>query len=94
VNALLNYAYGVLEGQLRVATVAAGLDPKMGYLHACQPGRMALVYNLMEPLRPEVDQLVLQFVQSHTFAPSDFVLTERGICRLHPQLSRRVVGWL
>jgi len=35
----------------------------------------------MEPLRPQVDRLILEFVRSHTFAPSDFVLGANGICR-------------
>jgi CRISPR/Cas system-associated endonuclease Cas1 len=36
------------------------------------------VYDLMEPLRPLVDRLILGFVRSHTFAPSDFVLEYEG----------------
>lgn len=91
-NAMLNYAYGVRESQVRIATVAAGLDPTMGYLHARRPGRVALVYDLMEPLRPQVDRQVLDFVQERTFYPRDFVMTERGVCRLHPQLARTVTG--
>lgn len=90
VNAMLNYAYGVLESQVRIATVAVGLDPTIGYLHARRPGRVALVYDLMEPLRPQVDRLILDFLQGRTFDPQDFVLTERGVCRLHPQLARSI----
>src|SRR5215210_8198907 len=45
VNAMLNYAYAVLESQVRIATVAQGLDPAIGYLHVCRPGRAALVYD-------------------------------------------------
>jgi CRISPR-associated endonuclease Cas1 len=89
---MLNYAYGVLESQVRIAAVAAGLDPTIGYLHVSRPGRIALVYDLMEPLRPQVDRMVLDFVQERTFDPRDFVLTERGVCRLHPQLARTVAG--
>jgi CRISPR/Cas system-associated endonuclease Cas1 len=89
---MLTYAYRALESQVRIATVAAELDPTMGYLHAQRPGRVALVYDLMEPLRPQVDHLVLDFVQGRTFDPRDFVLTDRGICRLHPQLARTVAG--
>jgi hypothetical protein len=33
---------------------------------------------------------VLDFVRSHTFTPSDFVLATHGVCRLHPQLARQV----
>jgi CRISPR-associated protein Cas1 len=92
VSAMLNYGYRVLESQVQAATVATGLDPTIGYLHACRPGRAALVYDLMEPLRPQVDRLVLDFVRSHTFAPSDVILTQTGACRLHPQLARTVAG--
>lgn len=46
VNALLNYAYAVLEGQVRRAIVVEGLDPAIGILHAIQSGRASLVYDL------------------------------------------------
>jgi len=92
VNAMLNYAYAVMESRLRIAAVAAGLDPTVGYMHARHPGRLALVYDLMEPLRPKVDEMVLQFVREHTFSPSDFVVTATGVCRLHPRLARQVSG--
>ena len=68
-----------------------GLDPTIGYLHAYRPGRTALLYDLMEPLRPQVDQLALGFVHSHTIAQNDFVLDSNGVCRLHPQLARQVI---
>jgi hypothetical protein len=50
------------------------------------------VLDLLEPMRPEVDRLVLNLVRSETFAAGDFTLTSNGTCRLHPQLARRVVG--
>jgi len=87
-NALLNYAYGVLESQVRRAIVTAGLDPTLGVLHASHPGRSALVYDLMEPLRPQVDRLVLTFLTEHVFHPKDFIRQPDGACRLHPQLAR------
>ena len=90
VNALLNYAYGLLETEVRIAVVAAGLDPTIGYLHAQRPGRVAFVYDLMEPLRPMVDQEVLRFVQKHIFSRGDFVMTNSGACRLHPDLARSI----
>src|SRR5215218_4827491 len=90
VNAMLNYAYAVLESQVRIAAVSQGLDLTIGYLHTCRPGRVALVYDVMEPLRPRVDRLVLGFVRSHTFAPSDVILDAQGVCRLHSQLARQV----
>ncbi len=89
-NAILNYAYAVLESQVRIATTAQGLDPTIGYLHACRPKRVALVYDLMELLRPRTDRLVLSFVRSYTFSPIDFILDASGVCHLHPQPVRQV----
>jgi hypothetical protein len=91
VNAMLNYGYAVLESEVRIAILQAGLDPEIGYLHANRKGRLSLVYDLMEPMRPVVDRAVLGFVNDHAFAPTDFTLSERGNCRLHPQLARRIV---
>ena len=53
---------------------------------------MALVYDLMEPLRPKVDRIVLDFARSQNFMPQDFLLTERGGCRLHTSLTKRLLG--
>jgi CRISPR-associated protein Cas1 len=87
---MLNYAYAVLESQVRIATVSQGLDPAIGYLHTPRPGRAALVYDLMEPFRPKVDRSMLDFVRSQTFSPTDFVVQANGTCRLHPQLAQQV----
>ena len=92
VNAMLNYGYAVLESQVRIAIAEVGLDPTIGYLHVCQPGRQALVYDLMEPYRPQVDREVLGFIRSQTFTPRDFVIDAKGVCRLHPELARRLAG--
>lgn len=92
VNAMLNYAYGVLENQVRIQILAAGLDPRIGTLHGKYAGKHALVFDLMEPLRPVIDAALLRFIHSHTFAPGDFTITSDGICRLNPQLARIVVA--
>ena len=78
---------------MRIATVAKDLDSMIGYLHACRPqGRLALVYDLMEPLRPRVDRPVLSFLRSRAFAPCDFILSTSGVRQLHPQLARQIKG--
>ncbi len=90
VNAMLNYAYATLESQVRMQVLAAALDPTIGYLHGSYKGKHALVLDLMEPLRPIADRAVLEFVQRTVFSRADFELTERGVCRLNPQLARNV----
>jgi CRISPR-associated endonuclease Cas1 len=91
-NALLNYAYGVLEGQVRQALSARGFDPACGFLHADRPGRDSLVYDLMECERGAVDGLVLDLLARTTFRVGDFTRVSDGSCRLHPQLARAVVA--
>lgn len=91
VNAMLNYGYSMLENQVRVEVVAAGLDPTIGCLHSSYDDQHALIFDLMEPLRPIVDRRVLELVHRHTFTPGDFTLTVDGICRLNPQLARVVM---
>jgi CRISPR/Cas system-associated endonuclease Cas1 len=89
---MLNYAYGILENQARVQILAAGFDPRIGFLHGTYQDKHGLVYDLMEPLRPLVDARVLKFIQKCTFTPGDFTITNQGICRLNPQLARHVVA--
>jgi CRISP-associated protein Cas1 len=91
VNSILNYAYAILENQIRMKIVARGFDSTIGYLHGQRHGKPGLVLDLMEPLRPVVDRKVLEFVQRQTFAPGDFTLLSNGVCRLNPQLARNVV---
>ncbi len=91
-NALLNYAYAVLEGQVRQALTSHGFDLACGFLHADTDRRDSLVYDLMECERGTVDGLVLDFLQATTFHKGDFTPVSDGSCRLHPQLARAVVA--
>jgi hypothetical protein len=61
-NAILNYAFAVLEGQTRQALSAAGFDLACGFLHADRRGHDALVYDLLELVRPPVDDLMRGFL--------------------------------
>ena len=90
-QAIFNYAYAVLESQIRIEVAAVGLDPATGFLHQNLSDRPALILDLLEPLRPATDALVLRFLTSETFHPSDFTIGRDGTCRLHPALARRVV---
>ena len=46
----------------------------------------------MEPERPKVDRVVLDFVKGNVFDPADFVIRADGVCRLNPEISRMVVA--
>lgn len=64
VNAIVNYAYAILAGQVERALQIAGLNVAVGSLHADQDGRASLVYDLMEPLRPVADKIIFAWVTS------------------------------
>jgi CRISPR/Cas system-associated endonuclease Cas1 len=70
--------------------LANGYDPRAGFLHSGYRDSPALVLDLMEPLRPAVDAAVLMFAQSQSFSGSDFTLRSDGVCRLNPELARRI----
>ena len=72
--------------------VSDGYDPTLGIMHESGPDRSALILDLMEPRRPTVDAALLRFMGSSTFSGADFTVTEQGVCRLHPQLARRVAA--
>lgn len=90
-NALLNYAYGVLESQTRIQILASGYDPSIGFLHTRRRDNSALVFDFMEPARPIIDRAILSFIKSNIFTPSDFIIRPDGVCRLHPNLAAAVV---
>jgi CRISP-associated protein Cas1 len=95
INAILNYAYAMLESQVRIKGVAEGYDPTLGIMHESREGSSAFVFDMMEPERPKVDRSILEFVKSHKFHAADFVIRSDGVCRLNPEMARgmaQVVG--
>lgn len=91
INAMLNYAYGTLESQLRIKALSEGYDPGLGIYHHCKKGSPAYVFDLMEPYRPVIDRAVLTFALSERFSAADFIMRKDGVCRLAPPLAARVV---
>lgn len=92
INAMLNYAYGLLESHVRIGVLADGYDPVEGIMHSrATRDRHSFVFDMMEPLRPVVDRAVLKLVGEETFSGADCILQNDGVCRLGPDLARRVV---
>jgi len=77
-NAMLNYLYALLDSETRIAILTMGLDPGVGILHADQPARDSLVYDLMEPVRPAVDAWLLALLRERRFARDDFCESPDG----------------
>lgn len=89
-NAILNYAYSLLEAEARIACHTVGLDPALGFFHTDLPSRDSLPLDLMEAARPAVDRYVLQLIEGHHFRAKDFTETRNGVCRLQRDLASTI----
>ena len=90
VNAMLNYGYAVLHSQVQAGLVADGYDPARGVMHESRLDSRAFVLDMIEPGRPAVDAAVLKFVAANALSASDFAIRSDGVCRLAPQLTKRL----
>jgi CRISPR-associated endonuclease Cas1 len=81
-NAILNYLYAVLESEARLAASALGLDPGIGVLHVDTDARDSLACDLMEPIRPQVDAYLLNWLIRGPLRREWFFEERDGNCRL------------
>jgi CRISPR-associated endonuclease Cas1 len=81
-NVILNYLYSVLESEARLAAAALGLDPGLGVLHVDTPARDSLACDLMEPVRPQVDAYLLDWITRQPLRREWFFEQRDGNCRL------------
>jgi hypothetical protein len=86
-NAILNYLYAVLESETRLAVAALGLDPGLGFWHADTPARDSLACDLMEPIRPNVDAFLLDWITREPLKRGWFFEQRDGNCRLMSSLA-------
>jgi CRISPR-associated endonuclease Cas1 len=86
-NAILNYLYAVLESETRLAVAALGLDPGLGFWHVDTPARDSLACDLMEPVRPQVDAFLLDWITREPLKREWFFEQRDGNCRLMSSLA-------
>ena len=89
-NALLNYLYSVLESEARLAAAALGLDPGLGVLHVDTPARDSLACDLMEPVRPQVDAYLLDWITRQPLRREWLFEKGDGNCRLSGSFAVRL----
>ena len=96
-NAALNFGYGILQGEVRRAVNAVGLEPSLGFLHdfSDYQTKQSLVYDLMEPFRWLVDLAVLQGFESEVLDWRSFYFTADDYrYRFTHEAKKRFVGAL
>jgi len=89
-NAMLNYLYAILESEARLAAAALGLDPGIGVMHVDSPARDSLACDLMEPVRPQVDAYVLEWISREPIRREWFFEQRDGNCRLMASFAARL----
>ena len=62
-NNFLNFGYAVLRSMVARALVCSGLHPTIGIFHRNKYNAYCLADDIMEPYRPYVDQLVVEWMQ-------------------------------
>ncbi len=90
VNAILNYLYGLLHSESRLAAAALGLDPGLGVLHLDIAARDSLACDLMEAVRPQVDAYLLDWITRDPLKREWFSERPDGNCRLTGSLAVRL----
>ncbi len=81
VNVCLSLGYTLLHLQAVQSCMVAGLDPLLGFYHRPAIGRESLASDLIEPLRPAVDDWVWQLLRERTLREEHFSL-DKGACLL------------
>ena len=89
-NAILNYLYSLLESESRLAAVALGLDPGLGMLHVDTKARDSLACDLMEPVRPQVDAFLLDWIMKEPLKREWLFEQSDGNCRLMASFAARL----
>jgi CRISPR-associated protein Cas1 len=89
-NAILNYLYAILESEARLAISELGLDPGIGFLHSDTRTRDSLACDLMEPIRPQVDAYLLNWVRRAPMQKKWFFEERDGNCRLRSAFASKL----
>lgn len=90
VNALMSLGYTLVCHAVGRLATREGFEAALGFLHAPAPGRPSLALDLMEPLRPWVDEWVLTILHAEDgFGPEDFRIEDETGCRLTKAASGR-----
>ena len=84
VNALLSFAYAVVERECANALRSVGLDPFVGFMHTDRPGRESMALDIMEEFRSILcDRFVLTLINTKTVRKDSFMKGNDGAVLLN-----------
>lgn len=88
--AMMNYLLALVEAEASLAARILGLDAAMGVFHADQPHRESMSCDLMEPVRPQVDAYLLDWIITQPLKREWFFEQRDGSARLMASLTKRL----
>jgi len=91
INAALNFGYKCAETECTLAALAASLSPAMGIGHVDRPGRDSFALDLIEPMRPRVDRIILE-IMSEPLDKRWFKESREGIVTVCSPLTHRILA--
>lgn len=97
INALLNYGYSVLAGEISKFVHGVGLDPYYGFMHKNHTSFQSLVYDVMEPFRWLVECAVWRISDAksiHRISKKQYSHTREGFVVLEYNLIRKFLELL
>lgn len=98
INALLNYGYTVLAGEVSKFINGMGLDAYYGFYHETHTGFQPLVYDMIEPFRWLVDYSVYKLANHQNngqiIKKRDYARTREGVVVMDYNLIRRFLELL
>ncbi|MDH5463604.1 MAG: CRISPR-associated endonuclease Cas1 [Nitrosopumilus sp.] len=98
INALLNYGYSILAGEISKFVCGFGLDPYFGFMHKIHSGFQPLVYDVIEPFRWLVDYTVWKIANHpnsrYRIKLKEFTYTKDGTIVIEYSLIKRFLELL
>ena len=87
-NSLLNFSYHLLFNRINALIRLAGLNPYLGFLHAPNGRYEALVCDVQELFRANMDRFVVRILNLRIIAADDFEETPTGFWLIKPARAR------
>jgi len=97
INALLNYGYAVLAGEISKFVNGMGLDAYYGFYHSHHTSFQSLVYDIMEPFRWLVECAVWKMSDAKSrnrISKKQYAFTREGKVVLDSELIRKFLETL
>lgn len=92
INALLSFLYALLVHDTDSALQSVGLDPGVGFLHACRSGRPSLALDLAEEFRSAIaDRLAISMINLGQVQADGFVRADTGSVSMDDAARKAVI---